>query len=124
MVRSDVLAQQRAWEQALEREAASGPALEEEDMDDFDEESYLVEDFAVRDDQEIEALAAMADSRSEQTRETLQDEYECEMSDYGSDDDEYDALLVQALQDFEKQRSSQEIPLPSQDDHCMDMSLG
>lgn len=72
----------------------------------------------------MEALAAIVESESEQARQSQRDEHDYEMSDYGSEDEEYDALLVEALHEFEKGRAQVGMPTASQNDCSMDMSLG
>jgi hypothetical protein len=87
-----------------------------QDSDELDA-SETLDDFILEEEREIEAMALLAQSQASNDTQQIQD-----MSDYGSDDDDYDALMLAAAQEFE-QDTFQSEKVFSQDSN-MDMSQG
>ena len=81
----------------------------------------MVEDFAAQEKEEIEAfMSSMSISHS--SREQPLDDRD--MSTYGSDDEEYDMLMMQALEEAEKQHSVVQPSHPDESGGDMDVSMG
>lgn len=79
----------------------------------------LVEEYLSQEDQELSVMSSMLDEvQSSPVHNQL------EMSDYGSDDEDYERLLMNAVQKMEQQPLSSLNSEPTQEHHDMDMTVG
>jgi len=79
----------------------------------------LVEEYLSQEDQEPTVMSSMLDEV-----QSCPVHNQFEMSDYGSDDEDYERLLMDAVQKMEHQASSSPTSKPAQEHHDMDMTMG
>ena len=72
-------------------------------------EDGLVEEFLSQEDQEMEAIASMIEEQDDGGGRDGEGTQEKEMTEYGSDDDEYESLLMESVLAAERQRQCGEI---------------
>ena len=138
-MRADYLSRQKQWEEEQARQAtelAAEPDDEEMVADDnLDREPVadrpvccvlmntaetdLVEDYLTQEDLELSSMSSMLEdiqaSRGNEDRA---------MSDYGSDDEEYNQLFMDVLVKLEERGAGVPIGASSQEKHEMDVSMG
>ncbi|MCJ1232208.1 hypothetical protein MMC14_000157 [Varicellaria rhodocarpa] len=102
ILRSDFLAQQRRWKDEQARSASEIPAIPEDEVVDFEitPPGRTPEDEFVE-ERDFEDQSADAVDQHEDRREP--DKY---FTDYGSDDEEYETILMEAVTQAEAQSSS------------------
>ena len=115
----DAIAERKAWNEERQREAAQW-TVDPDDVEELREEDFMVEDFATQEKEEIEAIMS---SMSDPYSSSAQQCDDRDMSNYGSEDEEYDLLMMQALAEVEKQRSLVQRSPPDEGGD-MDVSMG
>jgi len=79
----------------------------------------LFEQFLSQEDQELIVMSSMLEEV-----QSTHGHSQHEMSDYGSDDEEFDRLLMDAVQQMEHRSSNSPNPEPSLENHDMDTTNG
>ncbi|MCJ1243512.1 hypothetical protein MMC30_000709 [Trapelia coarctata] len=124
ILRTDFLTRQKQWEEEQARRAAELAAAPDEDMDtgdipDRSPDVNLFEEYLSQEDQELTVMSSMSEEV-----QSSNGHHQNETSDYGSDDEEFERLLMDAVQQMEYQTSSISNPEPSLENHDMDMTIG
>ncbi|MCJ1410899.1 hypothetical protein MMC19_004986 [Ptychographa xylographoides] len=125
IMRTDFLSRQRGWELEQARRAAelaTGPEDEAMEagvnMATVTQEDELVEDFLSEEDKELEAMVSMLEDARQDNGE--QDN---SMTDYGSDDDDYNQFLMDVVQRIEQKGPDGDILQGSQQEQDMDVTM-
>ncbi|KAL9120519.1 MAG: hypothetical protein Q9187_002925 [Circinaria calcarea] len=124
VLRSDFIARQRRWEEEKARSASEVPsAPEDEEMDVENASDYghdiVFEEILLQEERELDALSLEMD---EQQDTNLEQKHI--MPEYGTDDEEYERLLVDALEQAENEKSRLDPETPIPEDQHMDTEMG
>ena len=132
----DYISRQKQWEAEQARIAANATAAPEEDEtvpDDGEDGRFGPSNFAVRadaiidadmveqvlsqEDRELQALVALMEDRDDQSLPQAQP-----LAEYGSDDDDFDNIFMEAVNAFDAQAHVDAREHPIEQDQEMDLS--
>ena len=116
----DAIAELKAWEKEQERNAAQWAELLEQE-DELDVGDQMVEEYVSQENWELEAVMS---SMEEQPLSVPGQTDSRETGGYGSEEEDYDALMMEALQQIDGGRECATESAHVQHDGDMDVSMG